>query len=99
MSRASYHANKAQGLCGSCGLRPHLPGQSRCDPCRARVLRQQYLYTHYPFPAQRARHPELLEALDDTPAPPLLAHCGVWHEVHTVPFVTPCCRTHFFEEA
>ena len=98
MSRDSYHMHKANGRCAACGLRPPLPGQVRCDPCRARVLQQHFLYTHFPFPGQRAQRPELRESLYDTPAPPLLAHCGAWHEVSTVPFTAPCCGTKLFEE-
>ena len=99
MSRASYHAHTAQGLCGACGLRPHLPGQSRCAPCRARALRQQYLYYHFPFlPGQRAQRPELQETLYDTPALAILAHCGTWHAVSAVPFTAPCCGAILFEE-
>ena len=33
------------------------------------------------------------------PDPPLLAHCGTWHVVSTVPFITPCCGTTLFEES
>ena len=98
MSRASFHAHKAEGLCGACGIRPHLLQQSRCNPCRAKALRQQYLYYHFPFPAQRARRPDLVEAIYDTPAPALLAHCGAWHEVSAVPFAAPCCGAILFEE-
>lgn len=88
MSRASYHAHKSKGLCGACGLRPHLPGQSRCDPCLEKARFSEWNYRGVPGKKGRALMPTI----------PLLAHCRMWHKVSAVPFTAPCCGTKLFEE-
>ena len=101
MSRASYYAHQAQGICPDCGLRPrclaHHPDktlplqgmQSRCASCLEKAWRATRRYRGLPLESTRA-------SMSD---PPLLAHCGTWHEVSAVPFIAPCCGTTLFEEA
>ena len=93
MSQASYHAHKAQGVCTRCGIRPPIRGDLRCAPRIFKDRRQHYVWKHH-----REQAPRLMSLLgiDAAPAPPLLAHCGAWHEVTEVPFTTHCCGTVFF---
>ena len=95
MSRASYHAHKAQGMCTLCGIRPASTGSYRCEPCIFTARRQNHIWRHHP-----EQMPRLVRLLGIYTAPtlPLLAHCGAWHEIAHVPFTAPCCGTKLFEE-
>ena len=100
MKRASYYAHQAQGICPDCGIRPrcivHHPDkplplqvmQSRCASCLAKGRRAM----------RRFRGMPLADTVPLLPDPPLLAHCGRWHQVSAVPFIVPQHGTTLFEE-
>ncbi len=53
------------------------------DQAQSAMLRAQL--AHYPI---GGIHPDVVASM--------LAHCGQWHIMETIPFVVPCCGTSFF---
>ena len=66
----------------------HWPAGVAADGEKAR--KNQWFSTHRPF--------SRMDIMHTMRTPPLLAHCGGWHEVSAVPFTTPCCGTVLLEE-
>jgi len=94
MSTTSYHAHRAAGLCGTCGIRAPIAGQAACVLCQAKhraSMRRQRL------PQATRIYNDLLRK--EMGCGILVGCCGRWHNADTIPWTAPCCGRLFFAPA
>lgn len=95
MSRASYHAKKARGVCANCGL-PHGGRSARCEVCLERHRIAQCIGRARGAPGTQRALMRAWTQARPIRVHPLLACCGEWHPIAALPFRTPCCHRIFF---
>lgn len=95
-SVAVYAARKTRGICPKHPTEHPLPGYVKCERCHdADTHPNTRLHMHLVRTSGiRSQHHQ-----HSDPGPSvLLAHCGAWHTVQDIPFVTPCCGAVVFTE-
>lgn len=97
MSGQRYAQTKARGICVDCGRRPADPLVVLCAQCREVARQCKAAWAHEHRAQVRAATARYWEAKYLAPGPNLLACCGRWHKLDTVPCTVPCCGTTYLE--
>jgi|SRR5882672_7289771 len=97
-SNLLYHRRKILGVCVNCGDRPAQPLVLQCALCAvwSRHLQAQWAATHPERVAAKAAR--FREAHTSRTGPNLLACCGRFHPITTLPLTVACCGTVWFQE-
>lgn len=94
MSKATYAARKARGVCRAHATRPAAPGHVYCTDCLDRMTtpatrdHMHLVHAHLPGRGETTDRAAVREY-----AGPQIAHCGQWHAVTALPWRCPVCDT------
>lgn len=93
-----YYRRKGLKLCVNCGDRPSDPLVLLCPPCRELARERKATWTAANPARAQAAVRRSREAHAAATGPHLLACCGHWHAITTLPFTTLCCGTTYLQK-